>query len=163
MTSSRPPAHVPGHGSGPTAGPAPTVAAGRRALVAPLAVATAGVVGVGVLRVVDVTTTPILPPCPFLALTGLWCPFCGGTRALDAIVAGDVVTAAGMNALVVLLVPLVLLEWTRWTVGRARGRPTSFMNYPSRVVAVAAAVAVLYAVVRNLPGMEALTPALGVG
>ena len=32
------------------------------------------------------------------------------------------------------------------------------MNYSSRVIAVAAGIAVLYAVVRNIPGMEALTP-----
>lgn len=130
----------------------------RRALVAPLALATAGVAGAAVLRLVDVTAVPVGLPCPFLAITGLWCPFCGGTRALDALASGEVVTAVGMNVLVVLLVPLVVIEWGRWTVGRARGRPTSFMNYSSRVIALAAAVAVLYAVVRNIPGMEALTP-----
>ena len=130
----------------------------RRALVAPLALATAGVAGLALLRLVDVTATPIGLPCPFLAITGWWCPFCGGTRALDALASGDVVTAMSMNALVVLLVPLVVVEWGRWTVGRARGRPSSFMNYSSRVIAVAAGIAVLYAVVRNIPGMEALTP-----
>ena len=135
----------------------------RRALVAPLALASAGVAGLALLRLVDVTAMPIGLPCPFLAITGLWCPFCGGTRALDALASGDLGTAVSMNVLVVLLVPLVVVEWGRWTAGRARGRPTSFMNYSSRVIAVAAGVAVLFAVVRNIPGMEALTPALGIG
>lgn len=130
----------------------------RRALLGPLGWATAGVAGLSLLRLVDVTAMPIGLPCPFLAITGLWCPFCGGTRAIDALASGEVVMALGMNALVVLLVPFVAVEWGRWTLGRARGRPTSFMNYSSRVIAVAAGLAVLYAVVRNIPGMEALTP-----
>lgn len=133
----------------------------RRLLTAPLLLAGAGLVGLVTLRLVDVTSTRIVPPCPFLALTGLWCPFCGGTRAADALAAGDLGTAVSMNAIVVLLVPLLVVEWTRWTAARARGRPASFMNYPSRVLAVAAALALAYGVVRNLPGMEALTPLVG--
>jgi hypothetical protein len=30
-----------------------------------------------------------LPPCPFLAVTGHPCPFCGGTRAFSAMWQGD--------------------------------------------------------------------------
>ncbi len=134
------------------------VADRRRLLAAPAALGAAGAVGVLVLRVVDLSAVPIIPPCPFLAVTGLWCPFCGGTRALDALAAGDVGVALGMNVIAVLLVPLLLLEWTRWTAGRARGRPTSFMNYSPRVLGLAAGLAVGYAVLRNLPGLEALTP-----
>lgn len=131
----------------------------RRSLLrAPLAVGATAAVGLGLVRVLDVSATPLLPPCPFLAFTGLWCPFCGGTRALDALVAGDVGAALGLNVLLVLAVPLVVAEWVRWTLGRARGRPTSFLDVSSRTVAVVATIALVYAVVRNLPGMEALTP-----
>jgi hypothetical protein len=134
------------------------VADRRRLLAAPAVLGAAGAVGVLVLRVVDLSAVPIIPPCPFLAVTGLWCPFCGGTRALEALAAGDVGVALGMNVIAVLLVPLLLLEWTRWTAGRARGRPTSLMNYSPRVLGLAAGLAVGYAVLRNLPGLEALTP-----
>jgi hypothetical protein len=127
-------------------------------LRAPLVVGATAAVGLGLVRVLDVSQTPVLPPCPFLALTGLWCPFCGGTRALDALVAGDVGAALGLNVLLVLAVPLVVAEWARWTSGRARGRPTRFFDVSSRTIAVVATIALVYAVVRNLPGMEALTP-----
>jgi hypothetical protein len=130
----------------------------RRLLAAPAALGTAGVAGVLVLQVVSLSAVPIIPPCPFLAMTGLWCPFCGGTRAVDALAAGDVGMALGMNAIAVVLVPLLVVEWARWTLARARGRPAALMNYPPRVLAVAAGVAVGYAVLRNLPGLEALTP-----
>lgn len=132
----------------------------RSLLVAPAVVAGAALAGVGVLRAVDVATVSVLPPCPFRALTGLWCPFCGGTRSLDALVAGDLVTAVGFNLLVVLAVPLVTADWARWTAGRARGRPTTFLNVSTRVLAVLTALALAYAVLRNLPGLAMLGPGL---
>lgn len=139
----------------------PVVTARRdrvRLLAAPAALAGAAAAGVGVLSLLDVTETSILPPCPFLAITGLWCPFCGGTRAMDALVAGDVGVALGLNLLVVVAVPLVVAEWLRWSIGRARGRETSFMNVSTRTLAVVSAIALVYAVLRNLPGLEALAP-----
>ena len=36
----------------------------------------------------------VLPPCPFYALTGLPCPFCGGTRSFASVWRGDVTEAA---------------------------------------------------------------------
>lgn len=127
-------------------------------LTAPAALAASALGGVVVLANVDVTDTSLLPPCPFLAITGLWCPFCGGTRALDALAAGDLSAALGLNLLVVVAVPLVVAEWLRWTTGRARGRQTSFMNVSTQTLAVVAAVVLVYSVVRNLPGLEALAP-----
>lgn len=45
------------------------------------------------------------PPCVFRELTGLYCPACGNTRALSALVRGDVAGCFARNAL---LVPLLL-------------------------------------------------------
>lgn len=129
-----------------------------RLLAQPMAVAGAALAGAGLIGWLDPGRLPFLPPCPLHALTGLWCPFCGGTRAIDALIAGDLGAALGLNLLVVVAVPLVAAEWVRWTVGRARGRPTALLNLSSRVLAVVAAVAVAYMVLRNLPGMAMLTP-----
>ena len=71
---------------------------------------------------------------------------------------GDLGGALGLNAVVVLAVPLLAAEWVRWTAGRARGRPSSFLNLPGRALAVVAAVVVVYALLRNLPGLEMLAP-----
>lgn len=51
----------------------------------------------------------LLPPCPLHALTGWFCPGCGSTRALHALVHGDVVQALAMNPLLVVVLPL--LAW----------------------------------------------------
>ena len=51
-----------------------------------------------------------LPGCPFLALTGLYCPGCGSTRCLHALAHLDLPAALAMNPLLVLsLAPLALL------------------------------------------------------
>ncbi|WP_298179379.1 DUF2752 domain-containing protein [Saccharomonospora sp.] len=71
-------------------------------------------------------------PCWFQAATGLDCPFCGGSRALGALLEGDLAGALDHNlfAVVVLLplVAVVLVALARWEAGRAaswwpRGAP----------------------------------------
>jgi hypothetical protein len=43
------------------------------------------------------------PPCVFRALTGLQCPGCGGTRAVYALLHGDVAAAWALNPMVFVL------------------------------------------------------------
>jgi hypothetical protein len=97
------------------------------------------------------------PTCPFLALTDLYCPACGGLRAAHALARGDVGTAAGRNVLFVAAVPLLLVLWARWVrvsaVGDRRLQPPS-----SRAWAVAGVVALAFAVLRNLPSGAWLAP-----
>ena len=41
-----------------------------------------------------------LPPCPFHMLTGFYCPGCGGTRAVTALICGDIVRSFRFHPLV---------------------------------------------------------------
>lgn len=50
-----------------------------------------------------------LPPCPSRWLTGLYCPGCGATRALHALLHGNIEKAFSMNPVFVLAMPIVLL------------------------------------------------------
>ena len=61
--------------------------------------------------------------CPFSALTGLYCPGCGGLRAVNDLTNGDVLGAASSNLVFVALVPLIVLWWVRWTNRAWSGRP----------------------------------------
>lgn len=57
------------------------------------------------------------PPCMFYAFTGHYCIGCGLTRALHALVHGDIVQAFSMNplGLIVLgLIPLMVLWSANW-------------------------------------------------
>ena len=98
--------------------------------------------------------------CPLYALTGLYCPGCGGLRAVNDLSNGDVWGAASSNLVFVALVPLVVLWWLRWT-GRAwSGAPAARVARPHSGVWIAVLVVVLlvFAVVRNLPMGSWLAP-----
>lgn len=123
--------------------------AGHR-LAAPLLLAGGAVGAVVALRLFDPNQPGSgLPPCPFQALTGLYCPGCGSTRCLHALVHLDLATAMAMNPLLVLSLPAVLLlsalgagVLPAWLVPLARQlcRPIAW-----------GVVLLGYAIARNLP------------
>ncbi|WP_449062427.1 DUF2752 domain-containing protein [Planomonospora algeriensis] len=96
---------------------------GRRALAAPLGTALAAGIAVALVGAVDPNEPGHYPSCPFLTLTGLYCPGCGGLRAVHALAHGDPVTALGLNPLLVAAVPLLAVLWGRWAVRSWRGLP----------------------------------------
>jgi hypothetical protein len=91
------------------------------------------------------------PPCPLHALTGLYCPGCGATRALHALVDGHLVTALHDNALFVAAVPIIGFVWVAWLL-RTMGRPApKMLPLSPRLTTAVAVVLVVFAVARNLP------------
>jgi len=89
--------------------------------------------------------------CPLHALTGLWCPACGGLRATHDLAHGDLAGAWSMNPLWVLTVPVVIALWGRLVVRRARGeevRPA-----PPWLAWVALATILAFGVLRNVPAL----------
>lgn len=61
-----------------------------------------------VLRTAPTYVLALLPACPIHRLTGLLCPGCGGTRALIALLHGDLLSAWHRNPLMLALSPLLL-------------------------------------------------------
>lgn len=121
----------------------------RKAAVALLLVA-ALATGVGLLLVFDPNAADSpLPQCLFRLLTGLYCPGCGMTRALHALLHADAVTAWGMNPMIVLMLALLpAMAWHQF--GRQPALPASFsrvlMNGKAWI-----ALLVVFGVLRNLP------------
>ncbi|MGZ4610929.1 MAG: DUF2752 domain-containing protein [Actinomycetes bacterium] len=121
---------------------------------------------VGVVGTVDPHVPGRYPVCPWHALTGTWCPGCGGLRAVHDLVHGHVVAAAGENLLVVTLVPVLVLWWLLawWSsrhapAGGARPAPGHRERALGPVATVVVAVvAVGFAVLRNLPVGAGLAP-----
>ncbi len=97
--------------------------------------------------------------CPWLVLTGTYCPGCGGLRAVNDLTDGHLAAAASSNLLFVGSLPLVLFFYGRWVVDRWRGVTR---HVPTRTAfvwsGVFLAVAVLFWLVRNLPGGVWLAP-----
>lgn len=97
--------------------------------------------------------------CPWLVLTGTYCPGCGGLRAVHDLTRGDVAAAASSNLLLVASLPVVVALWGRWFLDRWRGvrRAVSLRWGVTLAVALGALSAVFW-VLRNLPGLEWLAP-----
>lgn len=128
-----------------------------RTLVGPALAAGVAVAGLALLNRVDPNEPGHYPSCPFLLVSGLYCPGCGSMRMLHHLTEGDVVDAFWMNPLGFLLLPALLAYWGRWTYrvvgGRPRGAPLA-----SGVVWAFLLVVMAWWVLRNLPGLELLAP-----
>ena len=97
--------------------------------------------------------------CPWLLLTGTYCPGCGGLRAVNDLTHGEIGAAASSNLMFVGSIPLLLLLWSRWFLDRWRGVRRAVDERQALAWALAfAAVSLAFWVVRNLPGLEWLRP-----
>ncbi len=112
-----------------------------------LAALAAGGTGLaGLLWRFNPATSRFFPPCPFHALTGLYCPGCGSTRALYSLVHGDVAAAWRYNALFTLTLPFVSVL----AAGELMGKGWSSM-LPARAIWTFFAVVVAFWIARNVP------------
>lgn len=91
--------------------------------------------------------------CPLYALTGIYCPGCGGLRGVNDLTDGHVGQAASSNLLLVLAIPFAVVCFARWGYGAWTGRDVRPIPVLPRPVLVGlVAVVVVFTVVRNLPG-----------
>lgn len=68
----------------------------------------------------------LFPPCPFLWLTGFYCPGCGSLRALHQLLHGNFAAAISFNPFAVLALPFVGYERSLWcSVSGARTLPAA--------------------------------------
>lgn len=155
-----------------TTDPAPTrpAATGHWSrLRAPAVTALAGLGGAALVHVRDPNVAGSWGPagvglCPFHAITGLWCPGCGGLRAVHALTDGDLATALGANVVVVGLVVVLAVAWVRWvrqrwtaTPGTAASR-SRMLVLPARADTAVLVGLAVFTVVRNLPFGAFLAP-----
>lgn len=130
----------------------------RRRMAAPALVGGAIVAGGTLLHLVDPRSPGHYPTCPFLALTGYYCPGCGALRAMASLTDADVPAAFGFNPLAVLAVVGLLVVFARWTVRQWRGEPKRTLTRPWVTSAMALAILVFW-VARNVPGWSWISPA----
>lgn len=125
---------------------------------APALVGSAGLGAAALLHVHDPHESGSYGFCPFLALTGLPCPACGGLRAVNDLTRGDVVGAVSSNALAVALVAFLAVSWLVWMIRRLRGRDVAMLAFSTRAAVVVTPVILVFAVLRNTPWGAWLAP-----
>jgi hypothetical protein len=81
-----------------------------------------------------------LPKCMFHQLTGLYCPGCGATRALSALLHGDIRSSLHNNLLLFPLLALIVVLIVK---------PGISLKRPVAIAIVA--VVLLFTILRNIP------------
>lgn len=111
-----------------------------------LTVACCGLLLIVLLWRYEPAETSWFPKCVFYQWTGIHCPGCGGTRAVSALLHGDIYRAVRMNPLLVLGGPVIaLLIW------RQRRRERRYGIVDPRLGWSLVLVVVTYFVARNIP------------
>ena len=96
--------------------------------------------------------------CPS-AMMGIYCPGCGGLRAVNDLTHGDVGAALSSNILVTLLIPVGVVLLAVWAVDRWRGHTRSVRWTRLRPVVISlVTVMFVFAVVRNTGSGAWLAP-----
>jgi hypothetical protein len=91
--------------------------------------------------------------CPLYALTGVYCPGCGGLRAVNDLTDGHLGQAASSNLLLVLAIPFAVALFVRWSYSAWTGRDLQVVPALSSGVRIGLVVLlVVFTLARNLPG-----------
>ena len=99
----------------------------------------------------DPADSSLIPPCPFLALTGFHCPGCGTLRALHQLLNGHLTAAFGLNPLTILALPFVGYAFLSTLVLAATGRRLPAMVIPVAWIWALLGAIILFWVLRNIP------------
>jgi hypothetical protein len=90
----------------------------------------------------------LYPKCPLKIITGIDCPGCGGLRATNALLHGDIMGAVDHNILALVLLPLMLYALLRVVMAQFDRTPPvptrPFVRWSSRWPCS-------FTVVRNIP------------
>jgi len=140
-----------------TAAAAPARGRRLRRLAGPAAAVAAAAAVVGYVGAVDPNQPGHYPTCPFLFLTGLYCPGCGALRTLHALAHLDVAGALSLNVLVVAALPLLAAMWGAWVIRAWTGRPMRWLA-PASWLWAGVGLVLTFWVLRNLPAFSFLAP-----
>ncbi|MFC7451309.1 DUF2752 domain-containing protein [Rhodococcus daqingensis] len=129
-----------------------------RSMRAPLAVAAAGAGAAALLYLRDPHRAGAYGFCPFHVVTGWWCPGCGGLRAVNDLVHGDLVASVSSNVLILPLVVVLAVAWVRWVRRRWGGVEDRMIVLGRPATAAILVLLAVFTVVRNTPWAAVLAP-----
>lgn len=123
-----------------------------RFAVAVLAATVAG--GMAVVYFFNPSAYHFYPVCQFHRLTGLNCPGCGATRALYALLHGDISIALRDNVLLVAGMTAAVFRGGWFAVNKLRGKPNGKF-FPANYLLPLLVIMGVFGVLRNLPAFSA--------
>ncbi len=90
------------------------------------------------------------PRCPVLTLLNLQCPGCGTTRALAALLHGQLREALHLNALTVCMLPAIVSHLSWRSVRYVQGRPLAGPAMSRGMLCASFTAIAVFTIVRNL-------------
>ncbi|MGW0181326.1 DUF2752 domain-containing protein [Nocardia sp. NPDC003345] len=146
-------------GAGAPEASAVTERTGRwRALALPLAAAGAGIAAVTAVHLRDPHIEGSWGVCPVYALLGVYCPGCGGMRAVHNLTDGNIIDSLHSNLLALPVLVLFALWVGDGVVRGWRGENPRLPGIGSTTMWVLLGSLAIYTVLRNTPWGTWLTP-----
>lgn len=96
-------------------------------------------------------TSDLYPPSPFRAFTGLYCPGCGTLRGLHQLLHGHVITAFGLNPLMIISLPFLICSYLNYGWKAFTGKNLLDIFVPSQWIWFLLQAIIAYWIVRNIP------------
>lgn len=88
-------------------------------------------------------------PCMFHTLTGLYCPGCGGTRAVRALLKGDLRMSFQYHPLVLYTVFVIIVEIILRTTSKRRKRPADHRKRERIFILIGAGIVLVNWIFKN--------------
>ena len=92
-------------------------------------------------------------PCIFHKITGFYCPGCGITRAIKALLKGDIYTSIRNNALLYIVVPVIAISEI---INRLTKR--KYKKCYNTILIVLLIITIGYGILRNIQEFSFLAP-----
>ncbi|MCA0335384.1 MAG: DUF2752 domain-containing protein [Actinobacteria bacterium] len=134
----------------------PAVGRGRRLVLPAVSLAGAALFALST-HLVNPEVPGRWPTCPWLLLTGTYCPGCGTLRATHALTEGDLFTALQRNPLTVFSYVVLAIGFGRWVRRLWRGEPRELIAPAWSLYLLFWAILAFW-VLRNVPGLGFLGP-----
>lgn len=101
-------------------------------------------------------------PCLFHLFTGLYCPGCGGTRAVRALLGGDFRMSFQYHPLVLYTAVVMAAEVASYTVSRVLKKPRWYLGHEKLFIYIGAGIVVVNWIYKNVMlvffGIDLLPP-----
>lgn len=107
--------------------------------------------GFVVVALIPPTPTSFYPKCLSYQVTGTHCPGCGTTRALHALLNGQLTQAVSYNLFALIALPYVLFSTCRSAWYWAWGEHARSIVFPPKVMWSFVAFVILFWILRNVP------------
>ncbi len=88
-------------------------------------------------------------PCAFHLITGLYCPGCGGTRAVKELIRGDLLMSFQYHPLVLYTAAVVILELVTWGLAKLFHRPGLHVKKYNVFILIGAGIVVVNWIYKN--------------